>query len=141
MINQFNRIIKIICLRVFSRFCEIQNIPIGKDTDLTYDDLLSINAKYSDLSKCPELKVSIKSIQENILKLVGYDFVIKFLNTNRKIHFEKEYARLFLRMLGSEDQLSETMGVKSKWHSTNSFSCIQYFQIEHHEKWRFITPF
>ena len=53
----------IACFRVFSRFCEIQSIPIGKDTDLTYEDLLSINAKYSDLSKCPELKVNDKLVQ------------------------------------------------------------------------------
>ena len=44
-------------LRVFSRFCEIQNIATGTKSDLTYEELLGIKAKYSDLCKCPELKV------------------------------------------------------------------------------------
>ena len=42
-------------LRVFRRFCEIQEIPYKK-TQMTYEDLTQIIAKYSDLCKCPELK-------------------------------------------------------------------------------------
>ena len=43
--------------RVFKRFCEIQEDPPPKD--ITYEDLQQIVAKYSDLAKCPELKVRI----------------------------------------------------------------------------------
>ena len=42
--------------RVFRRFCEIQDIP-HKKTEMMYDDLRQIVAKYPDLCKCPELKV------------------------------------------------------------------------------------
>ena len=44
-------------IRVFRRFCEIQDIPHRK-TKMTYDELRQIVAKYQDLCKCPELKVS-----------------------------------------------------------------------------------
>ena len=40
-------------LRVFHRFCEIQDIPRA---ELSYEALQEIVAKYTDLCKCPELK-------------------------------------------------------------------------------------
>ena len=45
-------------IRVFRRFCEIQDIPHRK-TRMTYHELRQIAAKYQDLCKCPELKVCI----------------------------------------------------------------------------------
>jgi hypothetical protein len=48
--------ISFLLFRVFNRFCEIQDIPTKK-SNLTYDELRSIVAKYPDLCKCTELKV------------------------------------------------------------------------------------
>lgn len=42
--------------RVFKRFCEIQEKPPDPKT-LTYEQLKQIVVKYSELAKCPELKV------------------------------------------------------------------------------------
>ena len=53
-------------IRVFRRFCEIQDIPHRK-TRMTYDELRQIVAKYQDLCKCPELKVSTYLLMINPL--------------------------------------------------------------------------
>ena len=50
-----------IFIRVFQRFCEIQDIP-HKKTQMTCEELRRIVAKYQDLCKCPELKVCINMI-------------------------------------------------------------------------------
>ena len=46
--------------RVFRRFLEIQDIS-NKNDEMTYEELKTIIASYSDLCKCPELKVTIFS--------------------------------------------------------------------------------
>jgi len=43
-------------LRVFRRFCEIQSPPVNPK-DVTYEKLKQVVVKYSELCKCPELKV------------------------------------------------------------------------------------
>ena len=46
--------------RVFRRFLEIQDIS-NKNDEMTYEELKTIIASYSDLCKCPELKVTFFS--------------------------------------------------------------------------------
>ena len=46
--------------RVFRRFLEIQDIS-NKNDEMTYEELKTIVASYSDLCKCPELKVTFFS--------------------------------------------------------------------------------
>lgn len=46
----------LIVLRVFKRFCEIQEPPVNLKS-VTYEQLKQIVINYTELSKCPELKV------------------------------------------------------------------------------------
>ena len=71
--------------RVYRRFCEIQEIPTKKN-QMEYHDLKNIVAKYGDLCKCPELKVSLTL--ENLFQLKNAKEYSKskfFKNPDRKI--------------------------------------------------------
>ncbi len=43
-------------LRVFKRYCEIQDPPLSP-REVTYEALTEIAVSYPELAKCPELKV------------------------------------------------------------------------------------
>ena len=58
--------------RVFRRFLEIQDIS-NKNDEMTYEELKTIVASYSDLCKCPELKVTFFS------KTLVFLFIILFV--------------------------------------------------------------